>query len=305
MLRRRKINADTGERGLRPLWTAAADVLRDVGGFLEEHVLWRVADLLRGRAETLRWPLERFAWLIERRLVWPLQERAAGRSPSSPAAGAGALAAVALAAGVVGVLSISGGDSDRGTAASPIVVRTATAPAQPAPAEPDGPALEGFPPSFGTGGVAAASGDSDQVTVDSSIPGATADPAGATGAAEGAAATSSSEKPVPAGPAAMKVARRFAEAFVFYEIGERPARAAVVFSETATPRLATALAERPPRLPESARVPKARVLNLVPGPRRGKAYTVSASLLRVGVTSELRLQMKRQAGNWVVTDVRG
>jgi hypothetical protein len=103
----------------------------------------------------------------------------------------------------------------------------------------------------------------------------------------------------------MKVARRFTEAFVLYEIGKRPARAMAVFTETATPRLATALAGRPPRLPEGTEVPKARVLNLVPGPRRGKAYTVSASLLRVGITSELRLQMKNQAGNWVVTDVRG
>ena len=60
-------------------------------------------------------------------------------------------------------------------------------------------------------------------------------------------------KPVPAGPAAMKVARRFSEAFVFYEIGERPARAKTVFGETATPRAGQALGERPPRLPANAR----------------------------------------------------
>jgi hypothetical protein len=103
----------------------------------------------------------------------------------------------------------------------------------------------------------------------------------------------------------MKVARRFAEAFVFYEIGERQERAKVVFGETATPRLASALEERPPRQPESSKVPQARVLNLVPGPRRGKAFTVSVSLLRVGVTSELRLEMKKRDGAWLVTDVRG
>jgi hypothetical protein len=103
----------------------------------------------------------------------------------------------------------------------------------------------------------------------------------------------------------MKVARRFAEAFVFYEIGERQARARTVFGETATPRLADALGERPPRLPQNTKVPQARVLNLVPGPRLGKAYTVSVSLLRVGVTSELRLELKKIRGAWQVTDVRG
>jgi hypothetical protein len=119
------------------------------------------------------------------------------------------------------------------------------------------------------------------------------------------AATTSSTKPVPAGPAAMKVARRFSEAFVFYEVGERPQRAKAVFGETASAPLAEALGERPPRQPADAEVPKARVLNLVPGPRAGKAYTVSVSLLRVGLTSELRLELNRTNGQWVVTDVRG
>ena len=103
----------------------------------------------------------------------------------------------------------------------------------------------------------------------------------------------------------MKVARRFSEAFVFYEIGQRPARAKAVFGETATAELATALGERPPRLPADAKVPKARVVNLVPGPRAGKAYTVSVSLLRVGLTSELRLELSKKNGSWLITDVRG
>ena len=85
----------------------------------------------------------------------------------------------------------------------------------------------------------------------------------------------------------------------------RRRRSKVVFGETATPQLATALAERPPRLPADAKVPKARVVNLVPGPRAGKAYTVSVSLLRVGVTTELRLELGKKQGSWAVTDVRG
>jgi len=32
---------------------------------------------------------------------------------------------------------------------------------------------------------------------------------------------------------------------------------------------------------------------------------VSASLLRVGLTSELRLELNRKKGVWLVTDVRG
>ena len=103
----------------------------------------------------------------------------------------------------------------------------------------------------------------------------------------------------------MKVARRFAEAFVFYEIGEKPARTEAIFDETTSPRLSTALEERPPRQPAGVDVPQARVLNLVPGPRSGSAYTVSASLLRLGVTSELRLEIEQVNGDWVVTDVRG
>jgi hypothetical protein len=104
----------------------------------------------------------------------------------------------------------------------------------------------------------------------------------------------------------MKVARRFSKAFLSYEIGRDREAATEVFDATATPRLAEALSDRPPRLPANGRVPKARVVNLVPGPRAGRAYTVSVSLLRVGLTSELRLEMRKQGkAAWLVTDVRG
>ena len=62
------------------------------------------------------------------------------------------------------------------------------------------------------------------------------------------------------------------------------------------------------------KVPKAKVLNIVAGPKHGDTYTLSVSLLRVGVTSELRLDMRRHgrqaaAGRtsrqWQVTDVLG
>jgi hypothetical protein len=301
--KRRQINAKPSGRRVRAALATVGARFRDVAWVLEARVLWRFVDRLRGVADAARWSLERLAWALERWLLWPLQERTAALPVPGRAAGAAALALVALAAVAVGVLSLSG-DSGQETEA-PVAVAPAAAPVEPSPQEREGPTLEGVPPSFGTGGVAAGTDAGSEVVVDSENAGSDAGTSATSGAEEGTAATSSSEKPVSAGPAAMKVARRFSQAFVLYEIGERPARAMAVFSETATPRLATALAERPPRLPEGTEVPKARVLNLVPGPRRGRAYTVSASLLRVGVTSELRLQMKNQAGNWVVTDVRG
>ena len=295
---------------MRSTLARASTPARDVIGAIEEHVVWRVADLLRGVVEVVRWPLERLVWALEERVVWPLQERAAGWGAPPRVAGAGALAAVAIGAVAIGVVLVGGGESGEQTlpTAEP-VVSSAPLPA-PVEAEPSGPVLHGIAPEFGVDagvGVAASSDEAGDAATDGI---AADDSLAASGDAahpseEEGSATTSRQKPVPAGPAAMKVARRFSEAFVFYEIGERPTRAATVFEETATPQLATALAERPPRQPASAEVPKARVLNLVPGPRRGQVYTVSASLLRVGVTSELRLKLTKQAGAWQVTDVRG
>ena len=90
-----------------------------------------------------------------------------------------------------------------------------------------------------------------------------------------------------------QVARRFADAFVLYETGQGDARVRAAFGSTATPALAQSLLRRPPRQPASVKVPKAKVLNVVAGPSSGGVYPVSVSLLRVGLTSELRLEMER------------
>jgi hypothetical protein len=124
--------------------------------------------------------------------------------------------------------------------------------------------------------------------------------------------------PTVAGPEAIDVARRFAGAFVLYETGRTDDQVKKVFSETASSELEQALLKRPPRLPANAKVPKAKVLNIVSGPKSGDAYTLSVSLLRVGVTSELKLEMEKLPGGkqgdgsangatvkWQVTDVRG
>ncbi len=254
-------------------------------------------------ADVVRWPFERVAFSIERRILWPLRERFAGRSPSRRSFGAAALAGIAGAAVIAGVLLLpSSSESPREQVAAP--ARVALATPEPEAAEPSARELQGVAPSFEVDGgsdAAPATGSAEAELETESEPLASDEAA----SAEGAAATSSSKKPVPAGPEAMKVARRFSEAFVFYEIGARPARAKTVFGETAAPQLAEALDERPPRQPADAAVPKARVLNLVPGPRAGKAYTVSVSLLRVGLTSELRLELNKKQGQWLVTDVRG
>lgn len=279
MLRRRQINGNPKGRSLR---------------------------FLPGAADAIRWPFERLAWSIERSVLWPMRERFAGRTPSGHRAGAVALAAIAVAAVLVGVLLLPGqGGQAPEQVAAPTRVAIAT-PDSPQPAkQPQGPVLRGATPKFDVASGVGVSGaaDSDVSEAEPST-GGEADTSG-TVPSEEAAATASSKKPIPAGPAAMKVARRFSEAFVFYEVGERPARAKAVFGETATPELAEALGERPPRQPANAEVPKARVLNLVPGPRAGKAYTISVSLLRVGLTTELRLELNKQQGQWLITDVRG
>jgi len=301
MFRRRHINGSSGERGRRFGFAIVDAIRRPLERFawaLERRLVWPGGELLRRTFEIVKWPFERLVWVTERRLVWPLHERALGLS--RPSRAAGAVVAVATAVGLLAVISSSGSGPEPVQVAAPArVVVAAAPPPSPAPA-PARPVLQGVPPSFnavgGTEVTATIKGAPAEADTGTTVIDETAEDTGA---------AASSAKPVPVGPVAMKVARRFAEAFVFYEIGERPERAKTVFGETATPHLASALGERPPRLPESSKVPQARVLNLVPGPRRGKAFTVSVSLLRVGVTSELRLEMKKRDGAWLVTDVRG
>ena len=307
MLRRRQINADPGRSKVQAALAAAIAVLRSVAWGIEERA-WDWGRRLAVFLEPAKWQIERAVWFVEQRALWPLQERATDRRPSISGQLAGTVAVVALAIGVVSlaVLSLQREDGDPKLRAAATQSRVAVA-AAPAPESSQArePVLQGAPPTFEVEGArAVGSDDSDAVVASASSP-TSSDSAG-TGGDEGAAAASASaSKPVSAGPAAMKVARRFADAFVHYEIGERKQRAEQIFSETATPQLASALAERPPRQPASVEVPQARVLNLVPGPRRGKTYTVSASLLRIGTTSELRLELKKKNGNWVITDVRG
>ncbi len=301
MAKRDPINPDPGASRLRSALAAVGRSLRNAYWAVEDRILWNGGNALRRVLDVARWPFERLVWIFEAKLVWPLRERLAGRRGPTRAA-AGVLCAVAV--GAVALVAIqTTGDSSQSSSREALATPplSASEPATTANAEPDEPALQGAPPVLGLDeavATAPSSGDAATEDVVRSTEG--------TGAPDDeVASASASTEPVPAGPDAMKVARRFAEAFVVYEVGEQRALARETFDETAAPSLAGTLAKRPPRLPEQVKVPQAKVVNLVPGPRRGKAYSVSVSLLRVGVTSELRLELRRNVDGWLVTDVRG
>lgn len=261
---------------------------------------WNGADLLRSIFDVLKWPFERAFWALERHVVWPLREGSAemkGRMRIAALGGAGLLLAVAVAFGTVRAL-------DPSEEASPLVAAPVSAPApaatpEPSPAEP---VLQGATPDFtpATSAVSAKVADADTVIA------AQAPDSGAVASTAPSSSTDESEVKDP-GPAAIDVAREFSGAFVLYETGRSDAEVRQTFGETATPQLARALLQRPPRLPANVDVPKAKVLNVVPGPRHGSTYTLSASLLRVGITSELRIDVQRdeKTDEWRVTDVLG
>lgn len=310
MIRRRQINARRRAPRLRSLLTRASERLRDVAMAVEERVGWPLADRARAVFEVARWPFERATWATERRVVWPLGERAAGRGPSgsSLAVGAGLLATCAVAA-----VAIVAGGSGGGT--ETVAQAPTNAPAgKPAPSPaPAAPVLHGAAPDFTPEGGDAVTKVANRDTVIASKPDK---PAPASNSSSPSSSPSSSaiatpsdatQKAVDPGPAAIDVARRFSGAFVLYETGDDGAKVRAAFDATASPRLTQALLRRPPRLPANVKVPKAKVLNVVPGPRHGDTFTLSASLLRVGVTSELRIDVQRddESGEWQVTDVLG
>jgi hypothetical protein len=280
---------------------------------VEERVVWGGADILRGIVDVVKWPFERVIWAVERGFVWPLEERTGDWDPQLRALGVGVLALLAAGAGVLGLLwasgSGSGGTTPAPEASAPVaapVVRQAAAPATAA-----APVLQGAKPNFAdaprnsasksSGASAEGSGANSGSTTGTGSTAEVATSAGPSSEASGAPAVK------PAGPPASKVARQFAGAFVLYEIGRKTPQVETILNQTATPRLAHELLRRPPRQPAGDKVPKAKVLNVVAGPHKGDTFALSVSLLRVGVTSELRLEMQRdpKTGVWQVSDSLG
>lgn len=282
-------------------------------------MVWGGADVLRGIAEVVKWPFERVIWAVERGFVWPLEERTGDWDPQLRALGVAALALLAAGAGVLGLVwasgSGSGGTSSASEAsapaAAPVLRQTRQSTAAAA-----APVLRGAKPNFADAPRGSASKSLNEPHPESGTAAAGQEGAAASSgstaevarSASSSSQGSSSDAAVkPAGPPATTVARQFAGAFVLYEIGRKDSQVKTTFGETATPRLAHELLRRPPRQPAGVKVPKAKVLNVVAGPHKGDTFTLSVSLLRVGVTSELRLEMQRdpKTGVWQVADSLG
>ncbi|HEX8050098.1 MAG TPA: hypothetical protein VF504_01405 [Solirubrobacterales bacterium] len=267
--------------------------------------------------------VEDLSLALREHLLWPIEDRLFGLGDRGRAAVAGGAVVLALGLGIGGY-SLLGSENAGPAETAPVAALTERAP-HPAPTTPpapepepeptlhgaapvfDPPASEGKAKVGASAGVesaaapstAANTGDPATDTLSSSPSARPADDASAS------TSTAAVDGP-PAGPAAIAVARKFAEASVVYETGGEDAAVRAALGASATPELTKALMERPPRQPAGVEVPQAKVLNIVPAPSHGKVYPLSVSLLRVGVTSELRLEMEQlKSQGWRVTNVLG
>jgi hypothetical protein len=269
--------------------------------------------------------LEDLSLALREHLLWPAEDRLLGLGRNGRAAVAGGAVVLALGLGVGGYALLDSGSSEP-TAASPVAVVAEPAPkptpVAPAPEEKPAPepTLHGAAPVFEPAAGEEKVGESKGVE-SATAPAATAANTGnpatdtitSSPAARPATTSATTSKTArtdvpdgpPAGPAAIAVARKFAEAFVVYETGDAE-EAREAFEATATAELTKALMRRPPRQPSGVEVPQAKVLNIVPAPSHGTIYPLSVSLLRVGATSELRLEMEQLKNQgWRVTNVLG
>lgn len=291
--------------------------------------LWTLQDRARtGLRRGIAWLVWQF-----RQLFWSLRDRAELAGAPARTAFAALLVVLAAGAGAAALIWAAPNRGENRTTVAEVATPVVQAPAPREATKPPAPTLHGAAPQFeasGPGGVSSAgataagdggasssgdtstsssgAADSSAAETDptkiSSQPGAgSSDAAAASG---DAAAARPARGPV-AGPAAVAVASRFAAAFVGYEVGEgEDPTVQGTLEATTTPQLGQALLQRPPRLPANVKVPKAKVLNVVPAPSREHVFPVSVSLLRVGTTSELRLEMQKLKGKgWLVTNVLG
>jgi hypothetical protein len=267
--------------------------------------------------------VEDLSLALREHLLWPLEDRFLGLGDRGRGGVARGVVEPAPRLGI-GAYSLTSGNDSQPAAVGPVAVVSERTPpptvATPAPKPEPEPTLQGATPVFVPPQSEAASKVGESEAIESAPSAATAsntgDPATDTitsspaarpaGASSSAAAATAEVDGPPAGPAAVAVARKFADTFVEYETGGDEAALRKAFGATATPELTKALMERPPRQPAGVEVPKAKVLNVVPAPSHGKIYPLSVSLLRVGTTSELRLEMEQQKDqSWRVTNVLG
>jgi hypothetical protein len=277
----------------------------------------RVRTGLRSTAGAPARAFERVAFPVQDRILWPIADRAGTMSGAGRAFSFGLVILLAVAAGIGGLVWAAPDKGAKGPVGAEVAAATAPSTvAEAAPEQPAQPTLQGAAPDFKPTRDRAAASEVDPAKAivepspasssNSESSATTAPTAAATSTAEGPAAQTASVDGPPAGPEAVSVARDFSSAFVVYETGGVDTGVRRAFGKTATPELAKALLRRPPRLPANLKVPKAKVVNVVPGPSQGDVYSVSVSLLRVGLTSELRLEMQKLKGDgWRVTNVLG
>lgn len=262
--------------------------------------------------------LEDLSLALRDRVVWPLEDRFRGLGDTGRAAVAGGAILIALVLGIGGYSLLTSDGEEPTPAAQVAVVEPAPKPAAAKPAAKPKPAptLQGAAPVF----EAPAEDEPSKISNSQPVEGESAS-AGASNSGNAAVDTISSKPAAPgatasaanaavdgppAGPAAIAVARKFADAFVVYETGGEETAVRKAFKATAVPEVTEALMQRPPRQPAGVEVPKAKVLNVVPAPSHDRIYPVSVSLLRVGATSELRLEMEQlKDKQWRVTNVLG
>lgn len=281
--------------------------VRDFSGAIGDRFVVDGSDAVRRLGGAVRRPFQQVAWALQDRVIWPLQDRKPNPHSTRRAIGIGGAVAAVAGAAAAAVLLVG----SNGSAGSSATVASSPAPAVEVvqPKQPAAPTLQGAKPDFKAAKDESSAGDSSEPAEPpptESEPAASSSSAATDKISSAPTAEASGAASAPAGPAAIAVAHKFANAFVAYETGgvEAPVRDA--FGETATPELSRALLRRPPRLPSGVKVPEAKVLNVVPGPSRGQIYPVSVSLVRLGVTSELRLSMERDKNDeWRVSDVLG
>jgi hypothetical protein len=298
--------------------------LRKLTWLIEEKVLWPLADAFRnltGRSyahvrvqpepldEVVPQPLEAAAALslegaagtVDRRIFPRMRDRFRNRFGTSGRDVFVVLGTVAVALGVgIGVVAITGPhgsapttDSAAAPAASAPATTNANAATAAQTAAAQAPSLQGVSPNFKSSSKAAGSNTGAATKTQ-------------TATVQGTNAKPSSIPPgVADDAAALHTAQNFAGAFVLYEVGKSNPQVKQTFAQTATPALAKALRDRPPRLPSSAQVPTAKVQNVVLGAKSGKSLDASVSLLRLGAISELRLTLIQRHKAWVVSEVRG
>jgi hypothetical protein len=246
--------------------------VREAAWTFEERYLWPGQDATKEAAtEALKAaqrsvePLQR---LVQTKVTWPLADALRERSDAARAGVTTAIVAAAVAAGTAGAMAGAGGHSTYAPQAPAARVSSAALVQTAAAAQE--PALKGVVPEFEQG----------------------------TQPAPAPAVEAPTEPPA-------RVAWRFAQGFVHYEVGQIDEDTAAVFSETADPALANSLASSPPRLPTGTKVPEARVLNVVLGNRTDKQLTASVSLVRLRAVSEVRLTLKLTPDGWRVAQVLG